>query len=132
MAPGLSGTQLREEIPTGATRLMVAFAEAPPAAAVTVALESTVTAVVVALNVAVVADPATVTDVGTVSTELLSDNVTVTPPAGATLVRVTVQVLEALGPRLAGQTNEDTSTDATRLTVAFAELALYVAVTVAL
>ena len=79
---------------------------------------------VVALKVAEVAPAATVTDAGTVSTALVLVSVTTAPPAGATLVKVTVQVLEALGPRLAGQANDDTSTDATRLTVAFAELAL--------
>jgi hypothetical protein len=49
------------------------------------------------------------------------------------LVNVTVQVLEEFGPRLAGlHASVDTSTGATRLTVVFAELLLYVAVTVEL
>jgi hypothetical protein len=49
------------------------------------------------------------------------------------LLNVTVQVLEALAPRLVGlQASEDTSTGAIRLMVALAELLLYVAVTVAL
>ena len=39
--------------------------------------------VVVALNVAVVAPVATVTDVGVVSAALLSETVTVAPPVGA-------------------------------------------------
>ena len=86
----------------------------------------------VALNVAVEAAAATVTDAGAVSVELVLDSVTLAPP-GAALLRVTVQVLEALGPRLLGlQVSDETKTDATRLTVAFAELLLYVAVTVAL
>jgi hypothetical protein len=89
--------------------------------------------VVVALNVAVVAAAATVTDAGTVSVVLVFVSVTNAPPAGASLVSVTVQVLEAFGPRFAGlQASDDTSTGATRLMVAFAELLLYVAVTVAL
>ena len=90
-------------------------------------------AAVVALNVAVDAAAATVTEAGTVSVVLVFVSVTDAPPAGATLVRVTVQVLEAFGPRLAGlHASVDTSTGATRVTVAFAELLLYVAVTVAL
>jgi hypothetical protein len=89
--------------------------------------------VVVALNVAVVAAAATVTDTGTVSVVLVFVSVINAPPAGATLVSVTVQVLEAFCPRLVGlHASEDTSTGVTRLTVAFAELLLYVAVTVAL
>jgi hypothetical protein len=82
-------------------------------------------AVVVALNVAVVAAAATVTDTGTVSVVLVFANVTDAPPAGATLVTVTVQVLEAFCPRLAGlQDSVDTRTGATRVIVAFAELLL--------
>jgi hypothetical protein len=80
---------------------------------------------VVALKVAVVAPAATLTEVGVVSTVLLSERATLAPPVGAALVKVTVQVLEALGPRLLGvQAKADTSTGATRLTIALAELAL--------
>jgi hypothetical protein len=86
-----------------------------------------------ALNVAVVAAAATVTDAGTVSVVLVFVSVTNAPPAGATLDKVTVHVLEAFRPKLAGlHDSVDTSTGATRLTVAFAEVLLYVAVTVAL
>ena len=81
-------------------------------------------ATVVALKVAVVAAAATVTNAGAVSVALVLVRVTVAPPVGAAWVRVTVQVLEELGPRLAGvQASEETST-ATRLTVALAELPL--------
>ena len=53
------------------------------------------------------------------------DNETAVPPLGAGLESVTVQLLDALDPRLVGlQTNEDTSTGATRLIVAGAELPL--------
>ena len=80
---------------------------------------------VVALNVAVVAAAATVTDAGTVSVGLVLVRETNAPPAGAILVNVTVQVLEAFCPRLVGlQASEDTRTGATRLTVALAELLL--------
>ena len=83
------------------------------------------TAAVVALKLADVAPAATLTEVGVVSTALLSERATLAPPAGAALVKVTVQVLEALGPRLPGvQAKEDTSTGATRLTLALAELPL--------
>ena len=89
--------------------------------------------VVVALNVAVVAAAGTVTDAGTLKAVLLLLSDTLAPPVGAGCVRVTVQVLDAFCPRLVGlHTSDDTSTGATRLTVALAELLLYVAVTVAL
>jgi len=65
--------------------------------------------VVVALNVAVVAAACTVTDPGTLSVALLDESPTVMPPATATFDRVTVQVVEALGPMLAG-TQETTET----------------------
>ena len=91
------------------------------------------TAAVVALNVAELAAAGTVTEAGTVSVALLLDTVTIVPPVGAALLRVTVQVLEALGPRLLGlQASAVTDTGATRLTLALAELPLYVAVRVAL
>ncbi len=89
--------------------------------------------VVVALKVAVVAAAATVTDVGTVRVAFVFVSAIAAPPAGAACVRVTVQVLEAFCPKLVGlHTSDDTSTGANRLIVAFAELLLYVAVTVAL
>jgi hypothetical protein len=55
-----------------------------------------------AVNVAVVAPANTVNDAGTVNSALLLATVTVDPPVGAVCVRVTVQVLVALWPRLAG------------------------------
>jgi hypothetical protein len=81
-------------------------------------------AAVVALKVADLAAAATVTEAGTVSVALVLVSVTLAPPVGAAWVRVTVQVLEALGPRLVGlQASVETST-ATKLTVALAELLL--------
>jgi hypothetical protein len=80
---------------------------------------------VVALKVAAVVAAAMVTDAGTATAELEFDKVTVAPPLGAGWFKVTVQVLDEFGPRLVGlQVNEDTNTDATRLTVAVAELLL--------
>ena len=90
-----------------------------------VAVESVLRAPVVAENVAEDAAAATMTEAGTVSAELLLERVTVAPPVGADCDRVTVQVLEEFGPRLAGlQAREETSTGATRLMAAFAELPL--------
>ena len=80
---------------------------------------------VVALKVADVAAAATVTEAGTVSVELVLVSVTLAPPVGAAWVKVTVQVVDELWPRLVGlQASEETSTGATRLTVVFAELLL--------
>ena len=87
---------------------------------------------VVALKVAVVAAATTVTDAGTVSVALLFVNVTTAPPAGATLDKVTVQVLEAFCPRLAGlQASDDTTAGPTRLTGVLAEPLFNVALTIA-
>ncbi len=75
-----------------------------------------------AVKVAEVEAAATETEAGTESAALLSERVTEAPPAGAALVRETVQVVEALEPMLVGlQVREETRTDATRLTVALAE-----------
>ena len=83
------------------------------------------TVTVVALKAAQVAAAATVADAGTVSVALALVRVIVAPPAGAGWVRVTVQMLTPFGPRLAGlQTSEETSTGATRVMVALAELLL--------
>jgi hypothetical protein len=87
----------------------------------------------VALNV-VVAEPAgTVTvDAGTGSSALLLDRETAVPPAGATWLRVTVQVVPTPEVKLVGlQVSEDRTPGATRLTVAFFETPLRVAVSVA-
>ena len=81
--------------------------------------------VVVALKLVEVAAAATVTEPGTVRTELEFDTVTLAPPLGAGCVKVTVQAPEEFGPRLPGlHTSEDTSTGATRLTLAVAEVLL--------
>jgi len=80
---------------------------------------------VVALKGADVAAAGTVTEAGTVRVELVFVRVTIAPPAGAALVKVTVQVVEALGPTLLGlQASEETSTEAARLTLALAKLPL--------
>jgi hypothetical protein len=87
----------------------------------------------VAVNVAEVEPAGTVTKVVVVRRGLLLDTVTVMLPAGAALESVTPQDVPAPDPKLVGlQVSIETSTGATSPTVAFAELALYVAVTVAL
>ena len=80
--------------------------------------------VVVALKLPVVNPAPTVTDPGTVNANWLLLNATTAPPAGAPLLNVTVQLLEAFAPRLVGlHANEDTSTG-TRVMMAGAELLL--------
>ena len=119
------GVQLTELGATAATRLIVRLLELLPRVAVTVTDWLLESVVVVALKVAVVAAAATVTDAGTLRVELVLVKVTLAPPVGAAWVRVTVQVLEEFGPRLVGlQASEETSTDATRLMLALAELPL--------
>ena len=90
-------------------------------------------AAAVALKFAVVDPAATVTEAGTVSEALLLASVTEDPPVGATCVKVTVQVLTALCPRLVGlQATPETSTGASRAIDAVCELPPSVAVTVTL
>ena len=85
----------------------------------------------VTLNVADVAPAATATDAGVVSSELLSDSVTVVL-AVAALLNVTVQVLAALEPRVVGvHASEESVTAAAREMVAVFETPLSVAVTTA-
>ena len=73
----------------------------------------------------------TVTEPGTVRSGELLERTTAVPVAAA-FESVTVQLLEEFAPRLVGlQASEATSTGATRLIVALAELLLYVAVMVA-
>jgi len=92
---------------------------------VIVALALAPIAAVVALNVALVALAATVTDAGTASEELVLESAILAPPAGAGRVKVTLQVLDEFGPRLAGlHESEETSTGATKLTVELAEVLL--------
>ncbi|HUI58056.1 MAG TPA: hypothetical protein VLY04_23945 [Bryobacteraceae bacterium] len=132
LGPRLVGLQASAVIVVGAVKLIVALCELLPRVAVTVAGCEVVKVPVVALNVAEVAPAATVTDAGTVTTVLLLVSATALPPAGAAWFSVTVQVLEALGPRLAGlQASAVTVVGAVRLIVALCELLPRVAVTVA-
>jgi len=85
------------------------------------------------LKITVLAPAGTVTEAGTVSAVLLLARVTAAPPTGAAWVRVMLQVLTELWPRLEGvQARPDTRTCVTRFMVAVCELLPRVAVTVAL
>jgi len=98
-----------------------------------VALELPVMFPLLTAKVAAPAAPATVTDAGTLSKEVVPARAITAPAAGAGWERRTVQVLDAFGPMLVGlQLREETSTNGVRLTVVFAELPLYVAVIVAI
>ena len=86
-----------------------------------------------AVNVAMPAAGATVTDAGTLSKELVLARETTAPLAGDGWERLTVQVPDAFGPRLVGlQVTAETSTNGARLMVVFAEPPLYAAVMVAI
>jgi hypothetical protein len=126
LGPRLAGLQATPETRAGATRLMAAVCELAPKVAVTVALWLlAMMAAAVALKFALVAPAATVTDAGTLSRLLVLASVTAEPPAGAVWVRVIVQALTALWPRLVGlQASEETNTVASRLMVAVAEVLL--------
>ena len=90
-----------------------------------------IAAAAIAVKVAVVAPAATVTVAGTVSKALLLASVALDPPAGETSVIVTVHVLAALCPSVAGlHATPETSTGAKRLIAAVCELPPKVAVTV--
>ena len=124
-APRVVGLQTSEENTTAVVSPTVVLAELPLYAAVTVALPSLAKLAVVAAKMLVVAAAATVMEAGTERFAFVFVIVTIAPPAGAALVRVTTQLLDEFAPRLAGlQTNEETRTGATRLTVALAELLL--------
>ena len=72
-----------------------------------------------------VADAATVTEGGVERVGLLLERATTAPPAGTALLRVTVQTLEELDPRLVGlQAREETNAGLIRVTVVLAELLL--------
>jgi hypothetical protein len=99
----LVGLQVTPETRTPVSRLMVTVRELLPRVAVKVALWLlAIEAPAVALNVAVVAPAATVTEAGTVSEALLLASVTLDPPVGAVVFKVTVQLATAPGFRLPG------------------------------
>jgi hypothetical protein len=100
---GLTETADNEAGGGGGVTLSVAVLVAPPNAPVIVTGVDALTAVVVTVNVALVAPAATVTLAGTVATAvLLLDSVTTAPPAGAALVNVAVPCAALPPTTLAG------------------------------
>ena len=74
----------------------------------------------------------TVTEPGAVRVELVFERVTTAPPAGATFDSVTVQVVKAFWPMLAGlQPSDDTPREPRRLTLVVTAVSLRLAVIVA-
>ncbi len=117
--------QLTELGPTEVTRLIVTLPELPPREAPTVADWLLEIVIVEMLKAADVAAGSTAIEPGTVSVELVLVRASVAPPVGAGCVRVTVHMLEELGPRVVGlQASEETSTGAVRVIVALAEVLL--------
>jgi len=100
--------------------------------AVTVAVWLPEIVPLLALKVAVEAPAATVAVAGTLSGAGLLDSATLAPPVGAVWFSVMVQVLAEFCPSMAGlQLSEETCSGATRATLAVMDVALSVAVTVA-
>jgi hypothetical protein len=128
----LLGEQTIEDSVAAVVKLMEAVLEAPLSVAVTVTLRSEETVPAEATKLAVVAPAATVTEEGTVISELLSEIETAVPLPDAALERATVQVLVWFEVRLVGaQVSEESETGADRSMEAVLETPLRVAVTVA-
>lgn len=103
----------------GATTFRVAVRFTPPAAAVSVAVWSDVTAATAAVKVAVVAPAETVTDPGTLTLPLLLVIVTARPPVPAAALKVMVQAELPGAFTLAGeQDNPESCPGATSESVA--------------
>ena len=93
--------QITEDKVSGARTFSVAVLLEPLRVAVMVGVWSAVTAAAAAVNVAVVAAAATVTDAGTVNAEVaLLESVTMEPPAGAAFESTTLQVVVADAARV--------------------------------
>jgi hypothetical protein len=103
----------------------------PPSVAEIVDAVLAATAVVVTVNVAVVAPAATVTLAGTVADALLDASVTTKPPAGAAADNVTVPVLDAPPATVVGFNVTDVSDAAVIVRLAVCEAPDNVAVIVA-
>ena len=100
---GLTETADSEAGGGGGVTVSVAVLAAPPYAPVIVTAVEALTALVVMVNVALVAPAATVTLAGTVATAvLLLDSVTTAPPVGAALVSVAVPCAELPPTTLVG------------------------------
>jgi hypothetical protein len=127
------GLQVREATLVVGTTIKESCWEDPLKVAVRVVVRFVVTAVAVAAKVAEADPDATVTEAGTVITELLSDTDTVLPPEGAGWFKVTVQVLERAAVIVLGlHVSADTSVGATRFKTVVWEAPFNVAVTLTL
>ena len=98
----LAGAHVRDERAGGAETVNEAVFDTLFQLAVMTAGVSVVTAAAVAVNVAVVAPAATVTEAGTVRAMLLLERSTAAPPAGAAAVSLTVQAAEEPEATLVG------------------------------
>jgi hypothetical protein len=121
--PGVTGKGAQTKETGPAAAVMVVTADEDPSVAVNVTGCEPVHVPVLAANVAEVRLAATVTVGGMVSTEgALFDRVTIDPPAGAALDKVTVQEAVPLRPIvLSAHCKDDTSAGACRETVVEAE-----------
>ena len=102
--------QLREvKVTAAAVTVIVTGWLVPLSAAVTIAVWLEETAAAVTVKLAAVADAGTVTEAGTVRVEVaLLESVTLMPPLGAALDRITTQVVEEEAARLVlAQVSED-------------------------
>ncbi|GMU23214.1 MAG: hypothetical protein AMXMBFR13_32960 [Phycisphaerae bacterium] len=95
LSPELSEFELQVKLvsPLAATRLIELLRELPFKEAVITAVALDVIAAAAAVKFAEAAPAVTETAVGTVSQALLLESATITPPAGAAALRVTVQTL---------------------------------------
>ncbi|MBK9170134.1 MAG: hypothetical protein IPM24_22095 [Bryobacterales bacterium] len=93
--PGVAiadGVQVRFDRDAEGTRERVVVRDVPLATAVTVADDEVVIVLAFAVKLAAVPPAATAAEAGTVRSDEFDDKFTVTPPAGAALLRVTVHV----------------------------------------
>jgi hypothetical protein len=127
------GLQVRAATPVVGATIRESCWEDPLKVAVRVVVRLAVTAVAVAAKVADADPAATVTDTGTVTTELLSETDTLLPPEGAGWFKVTVQVLERAAVIALGlHVSADTSVGTTRFKTVVWEAPFNVAVTLTL
>jgi hypothetical protein len=135
LAPGPvkeAGAQLRLLTVTGASRVNVELAEPPLAEAVKVPVELLAIVPAVAVKAALVTPAAMMSEAGAVSSALLEETVTESPPVGAAALAVTVQMLLAPDDSDVGvQASAVTVTGGARLSEAVLEPPFRVAVTTA-
>ena len=126
VAPDMTvGLQIRDLTPVAAASMIAADCDVPLYAALTDPLWFDEKEAALRVNPAELSPAPTDTVCGALSMLLTVDIDILAPPAGAALVRVTVQELDDDGPMVDGlQASEETATVAERLTVAVAELLL--------